>query len=178
MNALAAERQTGVDDMEGAQMELIPYPCPVAHHETIAGLGARTIEQQTGWKRSHPEMICQDLDVLLRITELSYDLNDMNFVHYFEGRTGHKITKCVCGWAQVKKSCANPNLPAEPVPDISWQYRRGRLQDSWELYKIWEAKGTDSWGRVFPVFPGRRNAAPPLLLQAESTTEMAETNGK
>lgn len=52
----------------------------------------KTIEQQTGWKRPIPTMICQELDVLLSISEYSFDLNDPDFVSYFESRTGNMIT--------------------------------------------------------------------------------------
>ncbi|GHS85570.1 hypothetical protein AGMMS49957_01900 [Synergistales bacterium] len=43
---------------------------------------AKTIEQQTGWKRTYPKMLTQDIDLLLKVTEYDYDLSDHDFVFY------------------------------------------------------------------------------------------------
>lgn len=49
---------------------------------------ARSITEQTGWKRIYPQMICQDTDVLASVCEYSYDIENIDFVKYFTGRTG------------------------------------------------------------------------------------------
>lgn len=53
----------------------------------------KTISQQTGWNRPYPLMICQDHDVLLSITEFSFDMDDQDFLKYFRSRTGLQIGK-------------------------------------------------------------------------------------
>jgi len=53
----------------------------------------KTIEQQTGWKRPCPTMICQEHDVLLSLTDYSFDLDDLEFVQYFRSRTGIALGK-------------------------------------------------------------------------------------
>lgn len=51
-------------------------------------LTARTLMEQTGWKRPMPQSICQDSEVLLRITEYSYDIQNQGFIRYLADRTG------------------------------------------------------------------------------------------
>lgn len=46
----------------------------------------RTVEQQTGWKRPHPKMICQEKDILIGITEYNFDLSDDGFLRYATSR--------------------------------------------------------------------------------------------
>ena len=47
---------------------------------------ARSIEQQTGWRRPHPQMILQDIDLLQKVTTFDYDLLDPDFVKYAHAR--------------------------------------------------------------------------------------------
>ena len=49
-----------------------------------------TIEQQTGWSRPEnaPLMICQDPDVLDKVTQHNFDLDDPAFIEYHKSRTG------------------------------------------------------------------------------------------
>ena len=47
---------------------------------------AQTITQQTGWKRPHPQMLLQDIDLLQKITSFDYDLLDPDFVEYAHAR--------------------------------------------------------------------------------------------
>ena len=46
----------------------------------------KTIEQQTGWKRPFPKMICQDLYVLEKVVEYDFDLEDAGFQAYAQAR--------------------------------------------------------------------------------------------
>ena len=47
---------------------------------------ARSIEAQTGWKRPFKHTICQEMDVLIKITEHSFDLDNAHFIEYCERR--------------------------------------------------------------------------------------------
>jgi len=96
-------------------------------------MSEKSIEQQTGWKRPHPFMILQEPALLVKITKFNYDLEDMQFVRYFESRTGIRITACECGWEEVKKHWANHNLDLK-VDTAHWSGTRARIQDCWEIY--------------------------------------------
>lgn len=115
---------------------------------------AKTIEQQTGWKRPHPEMICQDHEVLLRVHDYSYDLGNEDFTRYFISRTGIQIGKEekpeLARWLLTSPKAErwlleSPDykyLNGEMVPfgqerEIDIKISRilkGRLQDCWELF--------------------------------------------
>ncbi len=41
-----------------------------------------SIEEQTGWKRSRPQTILQDIDLLLKVTEYDYDVTNRDFLEY------------------------------------------------------------------------------------------------
>ena len=69
----------------------------------------------------------QDVKVLLSMRTFNFDINNIAFVRYFEGRTGHSITTCQCGWAEVVKLITNP-------PDDVWRITRAKLQDCWDLF--------------------------------------------
>ncbi len=88
-----------------------------------------TIEQQTGWERPWPKMICQDHKVLLKITEFSYDLSSDEFVGYFMARTGQLITCCDAGTAMQ-----NVLAPDSDTTDIVDRITKAKLQDCWELF--------------------------------------------
>lgn len=47
---------------------------------------ARSIEQQTGWRRPHPQMLLQNIDLLQKVTSFDYDLLDPDFVQYAHAR--------------------------------------------------------------------------------------------
>ncbi len=93
---------------------------------------ARSVEAQTGWRRGHPLMICQETAVLLAVTEFDYALTAREFVGYFERRTGQQISRCECGMAAVQAVWGNPAVPTE---DKSWRITRAKLQDCWELFR-------------------------------------------
>lgn len=103
-----------------------------------------TFTEQTGYRRTGSKSICQDADALLAVQHYNFDgdLNNADFLRYFESRTGICITwspRCsykqpfACSaqeWAEV---CAavmrDEDTPARIL--------RGRLEDAWEL---WQAK--------------------------------------
>jgi hypothetical protein len=45
-----------------------------------------SIKEQTGWKRLHPKMLLQDVNLLLKVTSFDYDLTDPEFVEYAHQR--------------------------------------------------------------------------------------------
>lgn len=92
-----------------------------------------SIEQQTGWKRPYPQMICQDPEVRLAIREFDYDLNNPEFVKYYKSRTGVQIDQFSCprAWDSFKSVELNPNCI---VGETHLRLMRGALQDCWELF--------------------------------------------
>jgi hypothetical protein len=48
----------------------------------------KIIYEQPGWKRPHSNMICQNIDVLLKVSEYNYDLTDSDFRDYARARLG------------------------------------------------------------------------------------------
>jgi hypothetical protein len=118
---------------------------------------ARTIYEQTGWKRpgNAPKMICQDMNVLERIFEYDYDLRNDDFMAYFRGRTGYGIY-CVgitiyhyetlnhqeIFAEEFDFYTNNPHMKcdgfsAKECAQISVRINkinRGKLQDCWELF--------------------------------------------
>lgn len=46
----------------------------------------KTIFEQTGWVGALPVSICQDFDVLIRISEYDYDSENSEFIKYCEAR--------------------------------------------------------------------------------------------
>ncbi len=118
-----------------------------------------TIEQQTGWKRPSPKTRCQKPAILLKITTYSYNLDDRQFLLFFEKRTGIQLNKKdpqVSKWLFTKWLLTDSNVegwlrtsnehvysdgrrvPLGKQRELAVRNNRimrGRLQDCWELYK-------------------------------------------
>lgn len=77
--------------------------------------------------------LCRNVRILESVTGHTYDLTKADFVAYFIARTGYRIDKCKCGWADVVSVWANPAIPASSP---YWAVTRGMLQDCWELWQI------------------------------------------
>jgi len=115
----------------------------------------KTIFQQTGWSRPYPLMICQKHDVLLAITEFSFDMADQDFLNYFRSRTGLQVGK-EDNPAQSTFLLTSPDAEKWLLESPEYRYLqsgrtvpfgkereqavkvrriiKGRLQDCWELY--------------------------------------------
>lgn len=85
---------------------------------------ARSIFEQTGWKRPHPQTICQEHEVLLKIREYDFDKTDRKFLDYVKSRTG--IVPFPRYFDMNDK-----NILDSKARRIFF----GRLQDAWELYR-------------------------------------------
>jgi hypothetical protein len=107
--------------------------------------------QQTGYRRSGPVAICQDHEALLAVREFTFDLNDPDFVSYFESRTGVCISwSPACGY---DGSDNPPYLATEKEwkticrdiirgTDMPARILRGKLEDCWELYRAEYSEGS------------------------------------
>ncbi len=77
-----------------------------------------TIQEQTGWRRPGEWHLCQDPEVLSKVTEFSYNVNDFCFAAYCLARGVisdlHAVT-----W-----------LRKRPTP-YPWD---GKIEDAWELF--------------------------------------------
>jgi hypothetical protein len=138
-----------------------------------------TFELETGWRHSHPLALCQDIDALLKVQTLTYDLDNLDFVKYFQDRTGQMITLCGCGWRCVVDELANP---AKAAPDQSWQITRGKLQDCWELHMAMpgsramaEAKRTDP---ILAQFEAEKRPRLCALGREWATTSSADMDAR
>jgi hypothetical protein len=84
---------------------------------------AKTIESQTGWKRTFPKMLCQDIKVLEKVKHYTFDINNRTFTEHFVARTGVDIL--------------HPDVKIDLVlisDDRHCKIVRGQLQDCWELF--------------------------------------------
>jgi hypothetical protein len=107
-----------------------------------------------GWSPGHPKAICQNLEVLRRFTQFTYEFDNVAFIDWFEGRTGVQVSWCPCGWDHIRNrqhrwfdaakdaggKCNWENkkqaycLPAPPNEETWRQSLRGQMQDAWELW--------------------------------------------
>lgn len=78
--------------------------------------------------------ICQDQAKLLAMRHFDFDLTDMDFVRYFEERTGVQISRTSYGlkckedeWRETCEWIAYPE-------DMVYRIMRAKLQDCWEIY--------------------------------------------
>lgn len=118
---------------------------------TLSTQRGLSIEAQTGWKRPYPLMICQDVTVLYRVFEYSYDLRDVGFLDYCRRRIGSDPRKAECGLERYIEldSMSDDEYRAETEFSM-YGYRytaherdslvrtrrisKGAYQDAWELY--------------------------------------------
>ena len=124
-----------------------------------------TFTEQTGYKRSGPVAICQDIEALLAVRQFSFDLTDEDFVRYFEDRTGVRITwspRCgykhpnppfACSDKEWAKVCAD--IMADD--DTPTRILRGQLEDAWELWQaeLERERDTRNVSRIRGAFPAR-----------------------
>jgi hypothetical protein len=121
-----------------------------------------SIAQQTGWKRPYPKMICQDINVLQRVTEYDFDLNDATFARYAEQRCGRGVAgiegsvewRFTGDYSKGRAEFMNNFYFrfTQPIPPGSGKRRkltdeemesrwkwigiaRAKLQDAWEIYR-------------------------------------------
>ena len=139
---------------------------------------ARSIEEQTGWRRSHPLMLTQDEDVLSAITEFSYaEIEEFMLYALFRGAL-NGAGKRGSGWrklvmehsitfeAFMAGDLLRTHLNGTPTSDDErrslWRcicYARAKLQDCWEVFCGIEdietvlREGRENWARIDRVRP-------------------------
>ena len=120
-----------------------PQQLQILYHTVVPSL-----EDQTGWKRTYPQMICQDPDLLSKVNVFTYNLNDAGFVKYFISRRGVKIDgeePLLTDPKAEQRYLASDDIryigTGQPVPMEDrlvtlkvYRIMRGQLQDCWELY--------------------------------------------
>lgn len=122
---------------------------------------ARTIFEQTGWRRPHSQTILSCYETLCKITEYDYDLSDDEFVEYARSR-GVMNTAFVAGsphreyvkdhWLTESDYITDARIEishavlykgrrrkyTEAERRLNWklvQIARAKLQDCWEIYR-------------------------------------------
>jgi hypothetical protein len=145
-----------------------------------------TFTAQTGYKRSGPVAICQDIEALLAVREFSFDLTDEDFVRYFEDRTGVRITwspRCgykypnppfACSEKEWAKVCAD--IAADT--DTPTRILRGKLEDAWELWQaeLERERDTRKVARLRGAFPARNVPATKQDALALAQADCEPTN--
>ncbi|GHV50274.1 hypothetical protein FACS1894216_02170 [Synergistales bacterium] len=119
------------------------------------GSSAKSIYDQTGWKRPYPQTILMDTDILQKVTEHDFDIMAPGFEEYAERRgclngagvKGSDRWKIVTdhSWT-LKKFLASGLLSRNEKKTIkfdeadvrtTWKcilYAKAHLQDCWELW--------------------------------------------
>ncbi len=114
-----------------------------------------TVFEQTGWKGAMSVTICQDLEVLRRITQYDYNCSDKAFMQEVEDRgiMGRMLDMEFCAnYSLTKEDYMSREHPvADPEPgeapsdyafsteeiEFFWTIvlaARGSLQDCWEMH--------------------------------------------
>jgi hypothetical protein len=82
--------------------------------------------------------ICQDQSKLLAMRHFDFDLTDMDFVRYYESRTGDLVSRnsngSLCNADQWRETCEWIAYPEDTV----YRIRRAKMQDCWEIYCAYE----------------------------------------
>lgn len=115
---------------------------------------AKMIKEQTGWNRTHPKMICQDFYSLIKVTEYSFDLSNIDFREYCERRgtlqkagiegrfsftANHKATKAEF-FSKFRLAILHRRKRYRFTDDemeTHWKIMlaaKGAMQDCWELF--------------------------------------------
>lgn len=80
-------------------------------------------------KRVEGVDIVQEHSKLSKITEFDYDIHNLDFVKYFESRTGIMVTKMEKDYKELLHCDAEPENNHTLVT-------KQRLQDCWELWNV------------------------------------------
>ena len=116
----------------------------------------KTIEEQTGWKRPAPLAICQEVEILLKVYEYSFDIHDKKFLKYITQRTGRTFNDrnidYYINWTEKEVmerqdltyiESKNPRYSEKPLEKecrvFQWKLirmTRGSFQDCWELWQF------------------------------------------
>jgi hypothetical protein len=149
-----------------------------------------TIEQQTGWRRPHPQTLLQDMDTLLRVTHFEFDLDDPGFRFYCNQRgvlylAGRENSEC---WQATRQAGRSGTIQGEI--DKIFHLACARLTDAWDLYhqpaaaeimKSWVPPGPhDPYAKPAPWQPSARLSdwTPPdvrdRIKAAEKTSETSK----
>lgn len=82
--------------------------------------------------------ICQDQKKLMAMRHFDFDLTDMDFVRYYESRTGDLVSRnsngSLCDADQWRETCEWVAYPKDTV----YRIRRAKMQDCWEIYCAYE----------------------------------------
>jgi hypothetical protein len=128
---------------------------------------------ELGFRASTPHHVCMDHAILERFSRFDYDLQDVEFVRYFEARAGVQISWCPCGhdhirdvvhsWVKLgfvpgqcgwEKKLAAYSLPPKPLEQRWQRILRGQIQDAWEVWlETREGPGTVLTGVTELVAP-------------------------
>lgn len=102
----------------------------------------KTIYEQTGWVRRYPVSLCQDLEVLERITDCCFDLRNDVFRKYVRDRLGMQYeAEAQDVFDQDRVTFIGECPEHDPFYWKAHCVQRGKLQDCWEL--LYHVQGID-----------------------------------
>jgi hypothetical protein len=114
----------------------------------------KTIYEQTGWKGALPVTICQDNNVLVRVSEYDFDLGNKAFLTYLNARgvahragekerfaftANHAATKAEFFTIFALAKPYEGKQYAYTASEMEWHWRimlaaKGAMQDCWEIF--------------------------------------------
>ena len=121
------------------------------------GLSVPTVEEQTGWTRPYCRTICQELDVVIRVTEYDFDLENAEFREYADRRgvlfkagvgkrfaftKNHAATKAEF-FREFRFSKKGVRFSDDDM-EFHWRIMlaaKGYMQDAWELFLVEKQDG-------------------------------------
>ena len=118
----------------------------------------KTIQQQTGWKGAMPVTLCQDTDVLVRVGEYDFDLNNKAFQGYLKTRgIAHKAgTKARFSFTANHQATKAEFMAmfqlAEPYKGQQYKFSAEEMQAHWRVMLAAKGAMQDAW----EIFTGRR----------------------
>ena len=140
-----------------------------------------TFTEQTGFRRSGPNAICQDHEALLAVREFTFDLTDPDFVSYFESRTGICISHSPASdykleFLATEKEWQTICRDTMQGDETFQRIIRGKLEDAWELWQaeLERERGTRKVERTRGIFPARTVKATKAEAEAVALADRME----
>ena len=141
---------------------------------------ARTVFEQTGWRRPYPQMLCMRYETLCKITEYGYDLSDASFVDYARRRgclnAAFKEESALHEYVREYRRTLEEFLADNRI-DITHaqlykgkrhKYTREEILGSWKIVLVARANLQDCW-EVWHMSAAECRPVPPAMQLGQTT---------
>lgn len=141
---------------------------------------ARTIFEQTGWRRPYPQTLCMRYETLCKITEYDYDLSDAGFVDYARRRgcmngvfrEGSALREYVRDhWRTQEGFLSDDRIGithAQLYRGDRYKYTREELLGNWECVLVAKAHLQDCW-EIYRTARGHEHEPIQPVLHGQTT---------